>query len=198
MLSNRIIIVISLAFELISGQVHRELIPDIVNPQQILWKDMAHVIFVKDENILEYDITEKSFLNVGTRRPNEFVGLDENGNITLCGIEHFLINSEDEFSTTFTVNGKDLKFFPTVKPISLNGDTIIAMTALDFLEQHYYEISVLSGEMKEIEKPNITIEKIIYIEKDILGNIYLNYNTRELFKYSIRILKPQLASYLGI
>lgn len=192
MLYPKILIVISLIFELISGQSHRELIPNITNPQQIIWKDMDHVIFVKDENILEYDITEKSFLNVGTRKPNEFVGLDTNGDITLCGIEHFFINSEDEFSTLFTVKEKDLKFFPTIRPISLNGDIIIAMTALDFLEQHYYEISISSGEMKEIEEPkdiNGVEDKTLYIEKDILGNMYLNYDTRELFKYSIRILK---------
>lgn len=197
---EKLLIVLGMIFELISGQPHRELIPNITNPQQVIWKDMDHVIFVKDADISEYDVVEKTLENIGTREPNEFVGLDENGNIVLCGIEHFMIDSKDEFSTVFTVNAKDLKFFPTIRPISLKGDTIIAVTAMDFLEQHYYEISITSGDIKEIEEPkNIQgiRDKRMYIQKDILGNIYLNYDTRELLRYFIRILKLQLVSYLG-
>lgn len=181
-----------MVFELISGQPHRELIPNIVNPQQVLWKDMDHIIFVKDADIFEYNVVEKTLENIGTRKQNEFVGLDENGNIVLCGIEHFLINSKDEFSTIFTINGKELKFFPTIRPISLDGDTILAITALDFLEQHYYEISISSGEMKEIDQPKDIEYQTLYVQKDFLGNVYLSYDTRELFRYSIRTLKHQL------
>jgi len=192
MLMDRFLIVIGMVFELISGQPHRELIPNITNPQQVLWKDMDHVIFVKDAEIFEYNIVEKTLENIGTREPNEFVGLDGNKNIVLCGIEHFLINSKDEFSTIFTINGKELKLFPTIQPISLKEDTIVAMTALDFLEQHYYEISIASGEMKEIDQPKDIEYQTLYVQKDFLGNVYLNYDTRELFRYSIRTLKHRL------
>ncbi len=189
---ERILIVLGMIFELISGQPHRELIPNITNPQQVLWTDMGHVVFVKDADIFEYDIVEKTLENIGIREPNEFVGLDKDGNIVLCGIEHFLINSKDEFSTVFTINGKELKFFPTIRPISLDGDTIIAVTALDFLEQHYYEISITSGEIIEIDQPKNIEFQTLSIQKDILGNVYLNYDTRELFRYAIHTLKHQL------
>lgn len=179
---DKILIVLGMVFELISGQPHRELIPDIINPQQVIWKDINHVIFVKDADIFEYDIVEKTLENIGTREPNEFVGLDENSDIILCGIQHYIINSKDEFSTVFTINGKELKFFPTIKPISLKGDTIIAMTAMDFLEQHYYEISIASGEREEIEKPGDTEDRALYIEEDMHGNAYLNYNTRDILR----------------
>jgi len=195
MLTTKILIVFSLILELISGQSHRELIPNIISPQQVLWKDMDHVIFVKDADIFEYNIVEKTLGNIGTREPNEFVGLDENNNIVLCGIQHYIIDSEDEFSTIFTINGKELKFFPTIRPISINGEIIIAVTALDFLEQHYYEISIASGDMEEIDEPRDigdSENKMLNIEKDLLGNIYLNYDARELLKYSIRTLKHQL------
>lgn len=194
---DKILIVIGMVFELISGQPHRELIPNITNPQQVIWKDMDHIIFVKDADIFEYNIVEKALENVGQRKPNEFVGLDGDKNIVLCVIEHFLINSKDEFSTIFTIDGKELKFFPTIRPISLQGDTIIAMTAMDFLEQHYYEISIASGEMKEIDEPkNIYSSNLenmtLSVQTDGLGNVYLNYDTRELLRYAIRTLKPQL------
>lgn len=182
MLTSKILIVFLTAFELISGQPHRELIPNIVAPQQIIWRDMEHVIFVKDEDILEFNSIEKTLTNIESRQPNEFVGLDENENIVICGIQHFIIDSEDEFSTIFTINGKELKFFPTIRPISLKGDTIIAMTALDFLEQNYYEISISSGEMKKIEEPNYTEIKALYIEEDLQGNVYLNYNVRDILR----------------
>jgi len=196
---EKILIVIGMIFELISGQPHRELIPNITNPQQIIWKDIDHMLFVKDADIFEYNVVEKTLENIGTRKPNEFVGLDENGNIVLCGIEHFIIDSEDEFSTVFTVNGKELKFFPTIRPISVIGDTIVAMTAMDFLEQHYYKISIASGEIKEIEEPkNISDDNnenmALYVQKDMLGNVYLNYDTRELFRYAIRTLAHRLDS----
>jgi hypothetical protein len=189
---EKILIVLGMIFELISGQPHRELIPNIVNPQQVIWKDMDHVIFVKDADIFEYNTVEKKLENIGTRKPNEFVGLDGNKNIVLCGIEHFLINSKDEFSTIFTINGKELKFFPTIRPISLDSDTILAVTALDFLEQHYYEISIANGEMKEIDQTKDIEYQTLYVQKDFLGNVYLNYDTRELFRYAIRTLKHQL------
>ena len=47
MLTSRLLIVIPLVAELISGQSHRDLIPDISSPQQVIWKDINHVIFVK-------------------------------------------------------------------------------------------------------------------------------------------------------
>ena len=186
---------------LISGETYTRLIPNITNAEQVIWEDMGHVIFVKDENIFEYDILKDGMTKVGERKLNEFVGIGEDGNLVLCEINHFIVNSKDEFSTVFNVNGKELKFFPTIRPISLEGDIIIAMTAMDFLEQHYYEISIARGEIKEIQEPNSSNDsgnKAIYIEVDDWGDVYLNYDTRKLFKYSIRILKLQLVSYLGI
>jgi len=182
MLTGKILIVISTALELISGQSHRELIPEITAPQQIFWKNPENVIFVKDSDIFEFNIVKRSLSKIGNREPNEFVGLDENKAIILCRIEHFIIDSEDEFSTLFTIQDKELRFFPTIRPISLDGDTIIAMTALDFLEQHYYEISISRGDMKEISIPEATEKGPIYIEEDTLGNVYLNYNARDLLK----------------
>lgn len=167
---------------LISDSIYTRLIPNITSPEQILWEDINHVIFVKDENIFEYDILRDDMTKVGERKENEFVGLGEAENLLLCEIEHFVINSKDEFSTVFRISGKELKFFPTIQPISLNGDIIIARTALDFLELHYYEIHISDGSMKEIPRPAV-VKSFLYITKDIDGNIFLNLN----MKYFLRI-----------
>lgn len=168
---------------LISGETYTRLIPNVTNPEQVIWEDMGHVIFVKDENIFEYDILTDWMTKVGERKLNEFVGIGEGGNLVLCEIRHFVINSEGEFSTVFKINGKELKFFPTIQPISLRGDIIIAKTALDFLEQHYYEIHILDGSMKEIPKPGYA-RSPFYINKDSNGNIFLTLNMKDFVRKS--------------
>lgn len=165
--------IFTILLTLISGSTYTRLIPNITSPEQIIWEDIDHVIFVKDENIFEYDILRDDMTKVGERKENEFVGLGDDGNLILCEIEHFAINSKDEFSTVFTIDGKELKFFPTIRPISLKGDTIIAITALDFLEKHYYEIHISDGSMKEISRPG-HIESGLGIKKNISGDVWID------------------------
>ncbi len=167
---------------LISGETYTKLIPNITNPEQVIWEDMGHVIFVKDENIFEYDILKDGMTKIGERKLNEFVGIGADGNLVLCEIHHFVISSKDEFSTVFNVNGKELKFFPTIKPILLAGDTIVAKTALDFLEQHYYEIHISDGSIKEVPEPGHP-RSFLYISQDYNGDIFINFNPRDYIKY---------------
>lgn len=151
-------------------------------PQQVIWSNQMDVILVQDEHIFKMNIFTKDIKEIGTRKPNDFVGIDKEGNIILCSIEHFVINSKDEYSTIFKIDEKELKFFPTIRPISFNGNTIIAVTALDILEQHYYEIDVTTGSIKEIPHPAYIKNRYEYIEEDVFGNTYLNYNPYGLLK----------------
>lgn len=173
--------IFTILLTLISGSTYTKLIPNITNPEQVIWEDIGHVIFVKDENILEYDILRDDMSKVGERKENEFVGLGENGNLILCEIEHFVINSKDEFSTIFKIDGKELKFLPTIQPVSLHKDIIIAKTALDFLEQHYYEIHISDGSIKEIPKPGY-IESSLGIESDRSGDVWFNLDLRKFLR----------------
>lgn len=166
---------------LISGETYTRLVPNITNPEQVILEDIGHVILVKDENILEYDILKDEMRKIGVRKVNEFVGLGKDGNLVLCEINHFVINSYDDFSTVFRVNGKELKFFPTIRPISLRGDVIIAKTALDFLEQHYYEIHISDGSIKEIPRPGYIESGFgIYVEDS--GNVTIRLDLRILLR----------------
>lgn len=151
-------------------------------PQQVIWSNQMDVILVQDEHIFKMNIFTKDIKEIGTRKPNDFVGIDKEGNIILCSIEHFVINSKDEYSTIFKIDEKELKFFPTIRPISFNGNTIIAVTALDILEQHYYEIDVTTGSIKEVPHPAYIKNRYKYIEEDVFGNTYLNYNPYGLLK----------------
>lgn len=174
--------------------VEIKIIENITNPQQVIWKNDNSILFVTDTNLWEYVISEDITTHITTREPNEFVGLDSNGDIVLCGIEHYTISSYDEFSTKFTVKDKltkkELYFFETIRPIHLDDEKIIAVTALDFLETHYYEIDITSGDKKEIKKPKkkkyaLDIPHYIefkkgyvrneqrYVIEDIFGNLYI-------------------------
>lgn len=166
---------------LISGDIHTTLIPNITSPEQIIWADLSHVIFVKDENIFEYDIFNKERVNIGKRNHNEFVGIGEDGNLILCEIEHSIITSTEEFSTVFRIDGKELKFFPTIQPIYLHADMILAKTALDFLEQHYYEIHISDGSMREVPKPAY-IDSGLGIYGDEMGNVYMRLDLRRFLR----------------
>lgn len=158
------------------------MVENISNPQQVIWRSMNEVVFVKDENIFLYIVPTKKISIIGNRENNEFVGLDSKGDILLCSIEHYIITSPSEFSTKFSVLGKELYFFETIRPIFLTEEKIVAVTALDFLEQHYYEIEIQSGEKKEIGEPKVkkyVWDRDRYIVKDIFGNLYV-YSKRDI------------------
>lgn len=162
--------------------MYKERIENINSPQEIIWRDTYDVILVKDEYIFQYNMLNKKMWEIGKREPNDFVGIDENGDVVLCSIEHYMINSKEEYSTIFRVNGKELKFFPTIRPTTFRGDTITAVTALDFLEQHFYEITISTGEIKEVEEPKKSHNDDLYIDEDIFGNVYINCDLRSMLK----------------
>jgi hypothetical protein len=172
------------------------MIANITNPQQVIWRSSDRIIFVTDEDIWEHVVSENNSIHIGKRKPNEFVGLDVDGSILLCEIEHYIISSPDEFSTKFVVKdyNKDeeieMSFFETIRPIYLDSEKILAVTAVDFLERHFYEIDIKTGEMKEIEEPkskitpvyipeDIEVKEIYsgedgrHVIEDIFGNVYL-------------------------
>lgn len=172
------------------------MVANITSPQQVVWKSDDLIIFITDGDIWEYSISKDSSTNLGKREPNEFVGVGDDGQILLCTIEHFTISSPDEFSTRLVVKdtesdeSKEMYFFETIRPISLDSEKIIAVTAVDFLEQFFYEIDIESGDMREIEEPRKNIRQIYipeevvvkdidfsdsgdYVIEDIFGNVYV-------------------------
>jgi hypothetical protein len=166
------------------------MIGNISNPQQVVWRNSREIMVVQNEDIFFYDVYNRKLENVGRRLNNQFVGLDTSGEILLCDIEHFIINSYDEFSTKFTVLDKDMYFFETIRPIYLNGEKIVAVTAMDFLEEKYFEIDISSGDMKSISKPKRTeyelrvpksinfkkayiLDERRYVIEDVYGNLYV-------------------------
>jgi hypothetical protein len=178
------------------------MISNITNPQQVIWRSSDRIIFVTDEDIWEYVVSENSSIHIGKRKPNEFIGVGVNGQILLCSIEHFTISSYDEFSTKFVVKeyNKDeeieMSFFETIRPIYLDSKKILAVTAVDFLERHFYEIDTKNGEMKEIEEPRSKITPIYipddidvkeiysgedgkHVIEDVFGNVYLLIKKRD-------------------
>ena len=174
-----------------------EIVENITNPQQVIWVSEDEVLFVKDEDIYKYIVSQHSSHIIAKRKENEFVGVDKEGNILLCEIEHRIISSYDEFSTVFKIKGKELYFFETIRPIYMDAERIVAVTALDFLEKHYYDINIHSGTILEKENTekkkylisierNIQVRKVYvwnedrYIVEDIFGNLYL-YLIRPLF-----------------
>ncbi len=166
---------------LLSGGIYISVIPNITSPEQVIWEDISHVIFVKDGNIFEYDIFNKERRKIGQRNQNEFVGIGDDGNLILCEIEHSIITSTEEFSTVFRIDGKELKFFPTIQPIYLHADMILAKTALDFLEQHYYEIHISDGSMREVPKLAY-IDSGLGIYGDEMGNVYMRLDLRRFLR----------------
>ncbi|MFA7678442.1 MAG: hypothetical protein WCY00_02975, partial [Candidatus Dojkabacteria bacterium] len=150
---------------------------------------------IQDSDILIYHIAERKIEKVGEREPNDFVGVSSDGDIILCSIEHFLINSYDEYSTKFTIKKlegeieKEMEFFETIKPIYLDEKRIVAVTAMDFLQQHQYEINLSNGEMKEeiFQKEKVAVRipknfnlkntylfnKDMYVIEDVFGNLCL-------------------------
>lgn len=188
------------------------MIANITNPQQVVWKSNDSVVFVTDGDIWEYTISEDSSKHIGKRESNDFVGIGDDGEILLCSIEHFTISSRDEFSTRFVIRemeregskenkeskksegikeSKQMEFFETIRPIYLDSKEIIAVTAVDFLEQYFYEIDIESGDMREIKEPRERVTPIYipeevevkniyfgegkeYVIEDIFGNVYVS------------------------
>lgn len=174
-----------------NGEIYHK-IPIVNAPQQVIWLDSNTLAIVDDENILEFKINDKVLRNINTRLPNEFIGFDKENNLIICNFEHFLINSYDDFSTKFTFFDIDRNilnewyFFETIRPIFLYDKTLIAVTALDFLEQHYYEIDISTGTKKEIDQPkrkyielNNSFRKVFNSK---WGNIYEDINGDLLYK----------------
>jgi len=170
-------------------------IANVTNPQQVIWRDDNRILFVVGNELLEYNILENTETKVGERQPNQFVGIGENDEIIFCDIEHYIISSPDESSTKFTVRipdkeEKDLYFFETIRPLKINEERIIAVTALDFLEKNYYSIDIKSGNKKQIPPPKKVKRRVLvpegiqfkkayirnedrYVVEDIFGNVYL-------------------------
>lgn len=172
------------------------LVEGITSPQQVLFLNLENILFVVDKEILKYDLNRRDFEKIGERKQNELVGIGKYGEILFCEFEHFTIFSEDEFSTVFRVKNskgeieKEFKFFETIRPVYIDEKYIVAVTAVDFLEQHTYKIDIDSGEKKEIYIPKKQIlnpdiprdkqikkiyefKKRIYVVEDLFGNVYV-------------------------
>lgn len=191
--------IVLILFELIFIQTDRFLIEGIRNPQQIIWRNEYEVIIVQDMDILKLNILTKEKEKIGERQPNEFVGLNSKGELMYCEIQHFLIQERDEYSTIFKIYDqgrnlvKELKFFETIRPVYLHDNNIVAVTALDFLETHYYDILIENGEYKEREEWVETESEVLDI--DTFGNIYITLdNTKTMIPTLIPILKTMLSN----
>ena len=181
--------------------VDSHMIANVTSPQQVIFKNSNEIVLVKDGEILNYNIKERKFKKIAEREPNDFVGLTSSDVIIICTIEHFIINSFDDFSTKFTIKNlndnseKEMKFFETIRPIYMDDEKIIAVTAVAFLKQYQYVIDLNDGSMKEIEfgkkkfpiniPKGINIKEIyflnndMYIIEDIFGNLYLRRKIRK-------------------
>ena len=173
----------------------RREIADVTSPQQVIWRDDNRILFVLEDELFEYRVDEETLTEIGKRKPNQFLGIGKDDEIIFCDIEHYMISSLDEFSTKFTVRipnkkEKELYFFETIRPLDINGERIIAVTALDFLEKNFYRIDIDNGDKKRIpplrkEKRTVLVPKDIqfkkayirnrerYVVEDVFGNAYL-------------------------
>jgi len=175
-----------------------EVIDNISSPHQVQWISNEDLLIVKEKDIFKYNIYSKNLEKIGEREPNSFVSLDSKGELIFCEFEHFIINSPDEFSTIFRIKNskeeviKEIKIFETIRPIRMNESIIIAVTAVDFLEEHYYKIDIESEQKEEIAAPNREMsldipkyidarrvfvkDKDLYIIEDMRGNLILYNN----------------------
>lgn len=170
-------------------------IENATSPQQVIWRDDNRILFVLEDELFEYRVDEETLTEIGKRKPNQFLGIGKDDEIIFCDIEHYMISSLDEFSTKFTVRipneeDKELYFFETIRPLDINGERIIAVTALDFLEKNFYRIDIENGSKRQIPplrkvKRTVLVPKDIqfkkayirnrerYVVEDVFGNIYL-------------------------
>jgi hypothetical protein len=195
--------VIYLFSVLISGEMTEYMVPNIADIQQVIYVDIHRVLLVNEDSILEVNVLKRDVKEIGKRGNNEFVGYDNS--LMFCKIEHYIIQSEKEFSTKFTVLNKqrevvkELYFFETIRPLYINRDIIIATTAVDFLEKHFYKIYIESGEIEEIFLKDVQKkENIVNVREDVFGNIWVSYSTRDMIKMIIPILKLNLKTMLNI
>jgi len=195
--------VIYLLSVLISGERTEYMLPNIVGVQQILPITFERVLLVNEGEVLELNVISRSVKKIGQRESNEFVGYD-NG-LIFCKIEHYIIQSEDEFSTKFVVlDGKrevvkELRFFETIRPLYIDKKIIIATTAVDFLEKHFYKIDIESKDMEEIFLENIPRkESVVNVREDVFGNVWVSYSMRDMVKIMIATLKPNLKTILNM
>ncbi len=193
--------VIYLLSVLISGQRTEYMVANIVDVQQVIHVDTQRVLLVNEESILEMDVLQRDVEEIGKREGNEFVGYDDG--LIFCRIEHYIIQREKEFSTKFTVLDsergivKELSFFETIRPLYMDKDIVIATTAVDFLEKHFYKIDIASGEMEEIFLKDIKKkDMIVNVREDVFGNVWVSYSTREMTKMIIPMLKANLKTML--
>ena len=195
--------IIYLLFSLFSQERIEYMLPNIVDVQQIIEIAHSRVLLVNEGDILQVDVLGRKVKKVGERNGNEFVEYD-NG-LLFCRIEHYVIDSEDEFSTKFTVLDeerdvvKEFQFFETIRPLYLDNNMIVATTAVDFLEKHFYKISVESGEMEEIFLDDLVRKRnVTTIREDVFGNVWVSYSTRDMAKIMIATLKLNLKIMLNI
>ena len=195
--------IIYLLFSLFSQERIEYMLPNIVEVQQVIELVPQKVLLVNEKDILQLDVLSKDIKKLGERGGNEFVGYD-NG-LLFCRIEHYIIGSEDEFSTKFTVLDKErdvvkeFQFFETIRPLYLDNNMIVATTAADFLEKHFYKISVESGEMEEIFLEDLVKKKnVVAVREDVFGNVWVSYSTRDMAKIMIATLKLNLKIMLNI
>jgi len=185
--------IIYLLFSLFSQERIEYMLPNIVEVQQVIELVPQKVLLVNEKDILQLDVLSKDIKKLGERGGNEFVGYD-NG-LLFCRIEHYIIDSEDEFSTKFTVLDeerdvvKEFQFFETIRPLYLDNNMIVATTAVDFLEKHFYKISLDDL----VRKRNVTT-----IREDVFGNVWVSYSTRDMAKIMIATLKLNLKIMLNI
>lgn len=189
----------------ISTKYSIDIIDNVISPQQVLKLSQNELIFVVNEEVLLYKTDSKELEVIANRAPNEFIGIN-NGEILFCAFQHYTIDSPEQFSTKFLLYDskhnliKQFLFFETIRPIDIANNQIIAITAVDFLQQHKYSIDITSGERIEIaldtdeedstiedniRKPNdLNIKQIKkigeseYVIIDIFGNTY-HYITKE-------------------
>lgn len=177
---------------LLGGGYRYGVVGGVRDVQQVVWVSSDRVLFVEERNVYSYSLRERSLKLIEERLPNQYVGVDEKGGIIKCSIEHFTIDSKDDFSTRFTLYPwkRDLLFFETVRPIYMDEEKIVAKTALDFLEEKFFVVDVEKGSIEEIEEPNIhswelyvprdiyfkkayVLNEGLYFVEDIFGNLYL-------------------------
>lgn len=179
------------------------MVPNIVDIQQVIHVDTQKVLLVNEERILETGVLQRDIKEIGKRQGNEFIGYDDG--LIFCKIEHYIIQSEREFSTKFTVLNserevvKELSFFETIRPLYMDKDIIVATTAVDFLGRHFYKIDIESEDMEEILLEDIPKkEMIVNVREDVFGNVWVSYSMREMVKIMIATLKPNLKTILSI
>ena len=67
------------------------LVEGITSPQQVLIPNQESILFVQDDQIVQYDLDRRKYEKIGERKQNELVGIGGNGELLFCEFEHFTI-----------------------------------------------------------------------------------------------------------